>query len=78
MNRFTFEYLVSLLRRRYYGEFHVWQPVTGWTTEEKEEMQKTFKEGTHNGVEMIGWGAEGRNYKDFDKLHSVKVLVWIF
>ena len=39
-------------------------------------MQKTFKEGTHNaGVEMIDWGAESRNYKDFDKLHPVKVFV---
>ncbi|XP_072020740.1 uncharacterized protein [Amphiura filiformis] len=56
---------------KYYGEFHVWQPVSGWTQEQKKAMvDKDIKKA---GKPMVEWAAENREYKDFDQLHPIKV-----
>ena len=63
---------------RYYGEFHDWLPVTGWTTEEKRIMEKNFKEDIEKiGVKLIDWAAQYRRYEDFDQLHPIKVTVLV-
>ncbi|XP_066299327.1 uncharacterized protein [Branchiostoma lanceolatum] len=51
---------------KYYGEFHTWQPVTGWT---KAEKTKLVSEVQKKGRPMISWAAEVRNYGDFDTMH---------
>ncbi|XP_072042664.1 uncharacterized protein [Amphiura filiformis] len=58
---------------KYYGEFHIHQPVSGWTREQKSAMVKTVKK---DGKPMIGWSAEIRGYKDFDTLHPSKVPIY--
>ncbi|XP_035698965.1 uncharacterized protein LOC118431764 isoform X1 [Branchiostoma floridae] len=51
---------------KYYGEFHRWQPVTGWDKEEKANLVSDVKT---KGKPMISWAAEVRNYGDFNTMH---------
>ncbi|XP_078656716.1 uncharacterized protein LOC144902934 [Branchiostoma floridae x Branchiostoma belcheri] len=51
---------------KYYGEFHSWQPVTGWDKTQKAQLVSDVGK---KGKPMISWAAEVRNYADFDTLH---------
>ncbi|KAI8483689.1 hypothetical protein Bbelb_386270 [Branchiostoma belcheri] len=51
---------------KYYGEFHSWQPVTGWDKKKKDQLVSDVQK---KGKPFLVWEAEYRNYRDFDKLH---------
>ncbi|KAI8510668.1 hypothetical protein Bbelb_115840 [Branchiostoma belcheri] len=51
---------------KYYGEYHSWQPVTGWVKEKKEQLVSDVQK---KGKPMLDWAAEYRTYRDFDTLH---------
>ncbi|XP_072023999.1 uncharacterized protein [Amphiura filiformis] len=57
---------------RFYGEMHAWQPVPGWTHQEKISFGEVVVEET-GVISMLDWEAETRNYDDFKDLHPVKV-----
>lgn len=58
---------------RYYGEFHVRQPVSGWSKTEKERLANLAK--NQISPKMLDWGAEYRRYSDFNDMHRIKVTV---
>ncbi|XP_078663428.1 uncharacterized protein LOC144906735 isoform X2 [Branchiostoma floridae x Branchiostoma belcheri] len=51
---------------KYYGEFHGWQPVTGW---DKKKKDKLVSDVQKNGKPFLSWAAEYRTYQDFDTMH---------
>ncbi|XP_066265371.1 uncharacterized protein [Branchiostoma lanceolatum] len=51
---------------KYYGEYHSWQPVTGW---DKAQMAKLVSDVKTKGKPMLDWAAEHRTYKDFNDMH---------
>ncbi|XP_066263555.1 uncharacterized protein [Branchiostoma lanceolatum] len=53
---------------KFYGEFHNWTPVPGWTTERKEELRQTM---TTHGIKMLNWAGEHKRYSDLEDLCKI-------
>ncbi|XP_078589447.1 uncharacterized protein LOC144869802 [Branchiostoma floridae x Branchiostoma japonicum] len=51
---------------KFYGEYHSWQPVTGWNKAQMAELESDVQT---KGKPMMEWAAEYRKYDDFDTLH---------
>ncbi|XP_072046932.1 uncharacterized protein [Amphiura filiformis] len=56
---------------KFYGEFHLWQSVTGWTYKQKTALVKTI----NADKPFVDWAAEFRQYSDFDQMNPIKWIV---
>ncbi|XP_035658098.1 uncharacterized protein LOC118403482 [Branchiostoma floridae] len=55
---------------KFYGEFHSWAAVPGWSRGRKQKLRDTMK--TH-GIKMLDWAGEHKRYQDMEDLHKVDI-----
>ncbi|XP_019614697.1 PREDICTED: uncharacterized protein LOC109462582 [Branchiostoma belcheri] len=55
---------------KFYGEFHGWTPVPGWSAQRKEGLRNTMRS---HGINMLDWAGEYKRYQDIESIHKIDV-----
>ncbi|XP_078685706.1 uncharacterized protein LOC144918652 [Branchiostoma floridae x Branchiostoma belcheri] len=55
---------------KFYGEFHGWTPVPGWSAQRKEGLRNTMRS---HGINMLDWAGEYKKYQDMESIHKIDV-----
>ncbi|KAI8517710.1 hypothetical protein Bbelb_037270 [Branchiostoma belcheri] len=54
---------------KFYGEFHGWTPVPGWSAQRKEGLRNTMRS---HGINMLDWAGEYKRYQDIESIHRLR------